>query len=148
MAVVRKFTKHEAAPSAVDLAQIAKAKFLFVGSRDAVSHSTPPQTRALAMHAQVTAAIASPPAWDGHTTRAEEIRRYQGMIEGDRGMKHVHADYRPDGGTQIGGISTQTTSMTANWESETLFKDITQTLAKGAPPIRGAMPSHLAFRTA
>ena len=104
--------------------------------------------RALAMHAQVTAAIASPPAWDGHTTRAEEIRRYQGMIEGDRGMKHVHADYRPDGGTQIGGISTQTTSMTANWESETLFKDITQTLAKGAPPIRAAMPSHLAFRTA
>ena len=97
---------------------------------------------------KTAAAIASPPAWDGHTTRAEEIRRYQGMIEGDRGMKHVHADYRPDGGTQIGGISTQTTSMTANWESETLFKDITQTLAKGAPPIRGAMPSHLAFRTA
>ena len=84
----------------------------------------------------------------GHVTREEKIARYQMQLEGERGMKYQHADYLPDGGTQIAGMSTQTPSMTANWHDPAFHVNITQTLNKGAPPMRGSMPPHRAFRVA
>lgn len=82
--------------------------------------------------------------------REAQIRAYQDLVSGgaDGTGKYAHADLRPNGGTQIGGSSTSTPSMTADFDSPTLFKTSSTILGKGAPPIRGAMPPHLAFRVA
>ena len=84
----------------------------------------------------------------GHLTREEKIARYQAQLEGERGSKYQHADYRPNGGTQIAGMATHTPSMTANWRDPAFHLNYTQTLNTGAPPIRGSMPPHRAFRVA
>ena len=90
----------------------------------------------------------TPPPPDGHLTRAQKVQRYQQMIEGDPGMKYVHADFIPSGGTQISGMAVHTTSMTANRNDPTLLKNELSILGAGAAPVgnRGALPPHLAWR--
>lgn len=80
--------------------------------------------------------------------RETKIRNYQDLLSGEAGSKYVHADYRPNGGTQLAGMSTHTRSMTADFDNPSFFKSSSTTLAKGAPAIRGAKPPHLAFRVA
>lgn len=98
--------------------------------------------------AMSTAAVPSPSAAGAHMTRAEKVRQYQEMIEGGPGSKYPHADHVPGGGTQIAGMSVQTASMTADFDSPIFFKNASNVLAKGAPAIRGSLDPIRTFRLA
>mmetsp|Transcript_8254 Transcript_8254/g.21668 ORF Transcript_8254/g.21668 Transcript_8254/m.21668 type:complete len:167 (+) Transcript_8254:3-503(+) len=79
--------------------------------------------------------------------RARKIGQYQALLEGEGG-KYVHADNKPNGGTQIGNWSSQTPSMMSDWDNPGLFAAATTTLGKGAPPIKKYVSSNRAFRVA
>ena len=104
---------------------------------------------ALEKYWQASSALAAAPRKDkGHQTRDEKILSYQHMIEGERGSKYQHADYRPGGGTQIAGTTTQTPTMDADFNNPKFWVNASTVLGKGAPPIRGAIGGDRAFRLA
>ncbi len=79
--------------------------------------------------------------------RAQKVRQFQALLEGEGG-KYVHADYKPDGGTQIGNYVSTTPSMYAKWDSPSMFKESSTILGRGAPPIKKSVSSNRAFRVA
>ena len=79
--------------------------------------------------------------------RAQKVRQFQALLEGEGG-KYLHADDKPDGGTQIGNFQSQTPSMHSDWENPDMFKNSTTILGRGAPPIKKSVSSNRAFRVA
>ena len=79
--------------------------------------------------------------------RGQKIREFQALMEGEGG-KYVHADHRPEGGTQIGNMVSPTPSMYDDFESPSMFKGSSTILGRGAPPIRKSVSSNRAFRVA
>jgi|EP00900_Chrysochromulina_parva_P014598 hypothetical protein len=107
------------------------------------SRPDPRMERALQRHAS---RAERPPPID---IRAQKVRQYQDLLSGEGG-KYVHADYKLDGGTQIGNYVSMTPSMYANFDSPAMFSVATTALGKGAPqqPQKKSVSSGRAFRVA
>jgi hypothetical protein len=62
--------------------------------------------------------------------RERKTRQYQDLLAG-RGGKYTHVDYVPNGATQIGGITSQTPSMTADFTNPKMLSQVKGRLAAG-----------------
>lgn len=76
--------------------------------------------------------------------REQMTKQLQALLDG-RGGKYVHADYVPNGATQIGGMRSMTPSMTAG-PIEGQFAGVATKLGAAGPPRIRNLPSD--FRTA
>ena len=59
--------------------------------------------------------------------------------------KYVHADLKSSV-TQIGGATTETKSMTEDWNSPEFFANISKAIAAGADPVHKSAPLGRAIR--
>ena len=101
-----------------------------------------------AVNAKYRAAMRVATARNSGDVRSDQIDDYCAVISGLPGTKYEHADYQPNGETMLGSMRTKTPSMTNDWRDPEFFTNVSKTIGGGAPPIRGSMPSHRAFRLA